>query len=94
VVMTALWTEACLTFPCLDAMREGFETDPVTDAVGGTSPEAHRAALERIALAGGRPISVVQLVCELQRDWARGETVEGFTQILFGGDPPLAQRAP
>jgi nicotinamidase-related amidase len=91
LVMTALWTEACLTFPCLDAMREGFETYPVTDAVGGTSPEAHRAALERIAQAGGKPISVVQLACELQRDWARDETVEGFTQILFSGDPPLAE---
>jgi len=41
LTMAALWTEACLTFPLLDAMREGYETYPVTDAVGGTSPEAH-----------------------------------------------------
>jgi len=33
---------------------------------------------------------VVQVECELQRDWARQETAEGFTQILFGGDSPLA----
>ena len=31
--MAALWTEACLTFPSLDAMREGYETYPVTRAV-------------------------------------------------------------
>ena len=43
--MTALWTEACLTFPALDAMREGYEICPVVDAVGGTSVEAHRAVL-------------------------------------------------
>ena len=28
--------------------------------------------------------------CELQRDRARQETAEGFTQILFGGERPLA----
>jgi nicotinamidase-related amidase len=90
LIMAALWTEACLTFPSLDAMREGYETYPVTDAVGGTSPEAHQAGLDRIAQAGGQPTSVVQVGCELQRDWARRETAEDFTQILFGGDRPLA----
>jgi hypothetical protein len=69
--------------------REGYETCPVTDAVGGTSPEAHQAGLDRIALAGGKPTSVVQVGCELQRDWGRQETAEGFTQILFGGERPL-----
>jgi nicotinamidase-related amidase len=90
LIMAALWTEACLTFPSLDAMREGYRAYPVTDAVGGTSPEAHQAGLDRIALAGGKPTSVVQVGCELQRDWAHQETAEGFTQILFGGDRPLA----
>jgi nicotinamidase-related amidase len=83
-------SEACLIFPSLDAMREGFEAYPVTGAVGGTSPEAHQAGLDRIAQAGGQPVSVVQVGCELQRDWARQETAEGFTQILFRGDRPLA----
>ena len=55
-----------------------------------TSPEAHQAGLDRIAQAGGQPTSVVQVGCELQRDWARQETAEGFTQILFGGERPLA----
>jgi nicotinamidase-related amidase len=43
LIMTALWTEACLSFPALDALREGYEVYPVVDAVGGTSVEAHRA---------------------------------------------------
>ena len=90
LIMAALWTEACLTFPSLDAMREGYQTYPVTDAVGGTSPEAHQAGLDRIAQAGGKPTSVVQMGCELQRDWGRQETAEGFTQILFGDPRPLA----
>src|ERR1700756_3845396 len=83
LIMTALWTEACLTFPALDALREGYEVYPVTDAVGGTSLEAHRAGLERIVQAGAQPTSVVQLMCELQRDWARTETVQPLREILF-----------
>jgi nicotinamidase-related amidase len=90
LIMAALWTEACLTFPSLDAMREGYETYPVADAVGGTSPEAHQAGLDRIAQAGGQLTSVAQVGCELQRDWGRQETAEGFSQILFGGKRPLA----
>ena len=83
LIMTALWTEACLTFPALDALREGYEVYPVVDAVGGTSVEAHRAGLERIVQAGAQPTSVVQLMCELQRDWARTETVQPVGEILF-----------
>jgi nicotinamidase-related amidase len=83
LVMTALWTEACLTFPALDALREGYEVYPVADAVGGTSVEAHRAALTRITQAGAQPIGWVQLMCELQRDWKRSDTAKGFADILF-----------
>jgi nicotinamidase-related amidase len=83
LIMTALWTEACLTFPSLDALREGYEVYPVVDAVGGTSLEAHRAGLERIVQAGAKPISWVQMLCELQRDWVRKETAKPFAKILF-----------
>lgn len=80
LVMCALWTEACLLFPALDALHEGYEVYPVVDAVGGTSLEAHRAALERIVQAGGRPTTWNSVHCELQRDWNRTETVPGFVR--------------
>ena len=83
LVMAALWTEACLTFPALDAMREGYEVYAVADAVGGTSVSAHEMALRRIEQAGAKMISVTQLFCELQRDWARKETVPGFMSLFF-----------
>lgn len=83
LIMTALWTEACLTFPALDAMDEGYEVYVVADAVGGTSVAAHEAALRRIEQAGGKMISVVQLFCELQRDWARTETVPAFMCLFI-----------
>lgn len=83
LIMTALWTEACLTFPALDALNEGYEVYVVTDAVGGTSVAAHEAALRRIEQAGGKMISVAQLFCELQRDWARSETVPAFINLFI-----------
>ncbi|MGD9670882.1 MAG: hydrolase [Hyphomicrobiaceae bacterium] len=86
LIMTALWTEACLTFPALDAMKEGFEVYVVADAVGGTSLAAHEAALRRIEQAGGKLISKTQLYCELQRDWARTATVPGFMDVFQNWD--------
>ncbi|MEV0699617.1 hydrolase [Saccharopolyspora sp. NPDC050389] len=83
LVMAALWTEACLTFPTLDALREGYEVYPVVDAVGGTSPSAHESALRRVEQAGARLITWPQLLCELQRDWARKETVDDFMRLFI-----------
>jgi nicotinamidase-related amidase len=83
LVMTALWTEVCLAYPALDMLRAGYEVFPVVDAVGGTSPEAHRVGLERIAQAGAQPISWVSLACELQRDWARVQTVPEVVDIVL-----------
>ncbi len=83
LIMTALWTEACLTFPALDALRDGYEVYVVADAVGGTSVAAHEAALRRIEQAGGSMISWAQLLCELQRDWARKEMVPQFIDLFI-----------
>jgi len=47
LLMTALWTEACLSFPTLDAIREGYGIYLIVDANGGSSLEAHRAAIDR-----------------------------------------------
>src|SRR5664279_400271 len=82
LLICALWTEACLTFPALDAMKEGFEVYTVVDAIGGTSTLAHETGLRRIEQAGARLMSIGQLGCELQRDWNRADTapfmVEAF----------------
>ena len=83
LIVCALWTEVCMAFTALDALREGYEVYPVVDAIGGTSPEAHRAGLERVIQAGGQPISWVSFACELQRDWARVETVPAIVEIVL-----------
>ncbi|MEO7045641.1 MAG: hydrolase [Ferruginibacter sp.] len=74
LIICALWTEACLTYPSLDAMKEGFEVYTIVDAVGGTSIVAHEMALRRLEQAGAKLCSIGQLGCELQRDWNRQDT--------------------
>jgi nicotinamidase-related amidase len=83
LIFCALWTEVCMAFTALDALRDGYEAYPVVDAIGGTSPEAHRAGLDRVFQAGGQPVSWVSLACELQRDWARQETVADVVEIVL-----------
>jgi nicotinamidase-related amidase len=83
LILCALWTEVCMAFVALDALRDGYEVYPVVDAIGGTSLEAHRAGLERVVQAGAQPISWVSLACELQRDWARVQTVPAVVEIVL-----------
>ena len=83
LIICALWTEVCMAFTALDALREGYEVYPVIDAIAGTSPEAHRTGLDRVIQAGAQPVSWVSLACELQRDWARQETVQAVVEIVL-----------
>ena len=83
LIVCALWTEICMAFPALDALREGYDVYPIVDAIGGTSVEAHRAGVERVVRAGAQPITWVAFAVELQRDWAREETVGDVIEIVL-----------
>lgn len=82
LIISALWTEACLSFPTLDALQEGYEVYPLVDTVGGTSKVANDTALSRVEQAGAQLTTLVQLACELQRDWARTETLPQFMEAM------------
>jgi nicotinamidase-related amidase len=71
LILAGLWTEVCVAFPALDALREGYEVFVVADAIGGVSRTAHDSAMQRMTQAGAVPITVLGLACELQRDWGR-----------------------
>lgn len=55
----------------------------VIDAIGGTSEKAHRTGVERVVHAGAQPVTWVALAVELQRDWAREETVADVIEIVL-----------
>jgi nicotinamidase-related amidase len=81
VVIAALWTEVCGVGPVLSALDQGFDVYFVTDASGGVSGEAHEMAVQRMVQAGAHPITWLQYMLELQRDWARQETYDAVTGI-------------
>ena len=82
LVIAALWTEACLTYPALQAMTDGYGVFAVEDACGGTTPVAHDAAMRRIERAGAVPVTALQVLLELQRDWARKEHYDEVLAIV------------
>ncbi len=87
LVFAGLWTSVCIVGPTLSALAQGYEVYVITDACGDVSAEAHERAVERMVQAGARPLTSLQYMLELQRDWARGETYELTTGIAkkFGG---------
>ncbi|MFE7633276.1 hydrolase [Kitasatospora sp. NPDC057518] len=82
VVIAGLWTEVCLVLPVLSMIDQGYEVYVVTDASGGISPQAHEHAVQRMTQAGAVPVTWVQVLLELQRDWARTETYGVVTDIV------------
>ena len=87
IVLAGLWTSVCIVGPCLSAIDQGFEVYVIADACGDVSAEAHDRAMDRMVQAGARPMTSLQYMLELQRDWARTETYELTTGIAkkFGG---------
>jgi nicotinamidase-related amidase len=87
IVLAGLWTSVCIVGPALSALDQGFEVYVVTDACGDVSDEAHNRAVDRMIQAGARPMTSLQYLLELQRDWARSETYGQTvaTAVAHGG---------
>jgi nicotinamidase-related amidase len=81
IVFGGLWTSICIVGPALSALDQGFEVYVIADASGDVSTEAHERAMERMIQLGVRPMTSLQYLLELQRDWARGETYEPVTGL-------------
>lgn len=87
LVLAGLWTGVCIVGPALSALDQGFEVYVITDACGDVSDEAHERAVQRMIQAGARPMTSVQYLLELQRDWARTATYDETvaTAMAHGG---------
>ncbi|RDC56367.1 hydrolase [Pedobacter chinensis] len=81
LVLGGLWTSVCIVGPALSALGEGYEVYVITDACGDVSKEAHEMAVTRMVQAGARPLTSLQYLLELQRDWAREETYQAVTDL-------------
>jgi nicotinamidase-related amidase len=87
LVFGGLWTSVCIVGPALSALDQGFEVYVIADACGDVSTEAHDRAIDRMVQVGAQPMTALQYLLELQRDWARSDTYESTTGIakVYGG---------
>jgi nicotinamidase-related amidase len=83
VLIAGLWTEVCVSFPTIQMINDGYEVYVATDACGDVSTEAHERAVQRVIQAGAVPMTSLQFMFELQRDWARSATYAGCMDILM-----------
>jgi nicotinamidase-related amidase len=81
IVLAGLWTSVCIAGPALSALGQGFEVYVIADACGDVSEEAHERAMARMVQAGVRPMTALQYLLELQRDWVRNETYAMTTLV-------------
>ncbi|RAO76286.1 hydrolase [Dyella jiangningensis] len=81
IVLAGLWTSVCIVGPALSALDQGFEVYVIADACGDVSAEAHDRAMERMIQAGVRPMTSVQYLLEMQRDWARIDSYDSTTGV-------------
>ncbi|MGA0594619.1 hydrolase [Enterovirga sp. CN4-39] len=87
LVFAGLWTSVCIVGPVLSAIDQGYECYVIADACGDISEEAHDRSMDRMVQAGAQPMTALQYLLELQRDWARTDTYDMTTGIArkFGG---------
>ncbi len=81
IVFAGLWTSVCIVGPALSALSQGYQVYVIADASGDVSGEAHACAMQRMVQAGAQPMTSVQYLLELQRDWARSDTYAMTTGV-------------
>lgn len=87
IVFAGLWTSVCIVGPVASALDQGFDVYFIADACGDISVEAHERAVQRMIQLGAKPMTSLQYLLELQRDWARTQTYDSTTSIAkrWGG---------
>ncbi len=83
LVLAGLWTSVCIVGPVASAIDQGFDVYFIADACGDVSVEAHERAVQRMIQLGATPMTSLQYLLELQRDWARGETYAATTDVAI-----------
>lgn len=82
IILAGLWTQACVCFPTIQAIHDGYEVYVVEDLCGDLDQRIHEAAMRRVEQAGAKPVTWIQVMLEWQRDWSMKETYLGVMDIV------------
>jgi len=81
MLLAGLWTETCIALPTVQAINDHYEVYVVEDCCGDVSALAHDNAMKRMIQAGAKPVTVLSVMLELQRDWAHKDTYDAVMDI-------------
>ena len=82
IVLSGLWTETCVALPTVQASHDNYEVYVVEDCCGDVSQLAHDNAMKRVIQAGAKPVTVLSVMLEWQRDWAERDTYDAVMDIV------------
>src|SRR5215467_13231691 len=74
LILAGLWTEVCVCFPAIQALRDGYDVYIAADSSGDISMEAHERAIQRMIQAGAVPMTSWQILYFWFNDSATTET--------------------
>lgn len=81
LVIAGLWTDFGVATSIRDAQRLGYEVFMVVDACGDVTLRAHHLATQRLCREGAVPITWLQMLLALHRDWAPPEAYDVLLDI-------------
>ena len=68
--------------PTIQAIHDDYEVYVVEDCCGDVSQLAHDNAMKRVIQAGAKPVTVLSVMLEWQRDWAERDTYDAVMDIV------------
>lgn len=68
--------------PCAFGPKKEYEVYIVEDASAGVSKQIHKTAIKKMIQAGTRPVTLMQVLLEIQRDWAKLDTYDKTVEII------------
>jgi len=71
LVFAGLWTDVCLAYPVISALKASYEVYFITDASAAMTKEGHQTAIQRMIQAGAIPLGTVAYTSEVIRDYGR-----------------------
>src|ERR1700730_14064172 len=84
IVLCGWWTETCVALPTVQAIHDGYEIYVAEDCCGDVNQLSHDNAMKRVIQAGAKPVTVLSVMLEWQRDWAQKDTYDAVMDIVKG----------
>lgn len=81
LVLGGLWTSMCCCYTALHGVKEGMDVYALIDALGDSTPDAHKFGIRRMLQVKVVPITLESLVSEWMHDWGNPKAGELLKEV-------------